>query len=51
MCIDDCRGSLTKDYNLFGYVVDGIEIAKAIEVDDLMQKVEIAECERGSTRD
>ena len=28
MCIDDCTRKLTKDYNLFGYVVDGIDVAR-----------------------
>ena len=27
VCIDDCTRKLSKDYNLFGYVVDGIDVA------------------------
>ena len=27
VCIDDCSRKLTKSYNLFGYVVDGIDVA------------------------
>ena len=26
-CIDDCTRKLTKDYNLFGYVVEGMDVA------------------------
>ncbi len=26
-CIDDCTRKLSKDYNLFGYVVDGMDVA------------------------
>ena len=29
ICIDDCRRKLSKDYNLFGYVVDGLDVAQA----------------------
>jgi len=39
VCIDDCIGKLSKDYNLFGHVVDGIDVAQAIEVGDVMRSV------------
>src|SRR5215472_18635437 len=29
VCIDDCTRKLSKDYNLFGYVVDGIDVAQS----------------------
>jgi cyclophilin family peptidyl-prolyl cis-trans isomerase len=44
--IDDCRRKLSKDYNLFGYVVEGIDIAQATEVGDVMQSVAVEERDR-----
>jgi cyclophilin family peptidyl-prolyl cis-trans isomerase len=41
--IDDCTRKLTKDYNLFGFVVEGIEVAQATRVGDVMQSVAIEE--------
>ncbi len=41
--IDDCRRSLDKAYNLFGHVVEGVEVAQAIEVGDTMDSVTITE--------
>ena len=46
VCIDDCSRKLTKDYNLFGYVVDGIDVAQATAVGDVMTKIEIEERDR-----
>ena len=43
VCIDDCSRKLTKDYNLFGYVVDGIDVALATQVGDVMRTVVIEE--------
>src|SRR6266849_5290869 len=43
VCIDDCSRKLTKDYNLFGYVVDGIDVAVNTEVGDVMRTVVIEE--------
>ena len=43
ICIDDCRKKLTPSYNLFGYVVDGIEVAQAIQVGDTMESVTVNE--------
>jgi cyclophilin family peptidyl-prolyl cis-trans isomerase len=43
VCIDDCRRKLQPLYNLFGYVVEGIDVAQSIEVGDTMTKVSIAE--------
>src|SRR5881227_1002008 len=37
VCIDDCTRKLGKDYNLFGYVVDGIDVAQATQVGDVMR--------------
>ena len=43
ICIDDCRRSLQPLYNLFGYVVDGIEVAQAIAVGDTMDSVSVTQ--------
>ncbi len=39
ICIEDCRDKLQPLYNLFGYVVDGIEVAQAIGTGDTMTSV------------
>ena len=44
--IDDCTRKLTKDYNLFGYVVEGIDVAQATEVGDVMESVVVEERDR-----
>ena len=44
--IDDCTRKLTKDYNLFGYVVEGIEVAQATQVGDVMRAVTVEERDR-----
>ena len=41
--IDDCRRKLTKDYNLFGYVVEGMDVALATQVGDTMSTVAVEE--------
>jgi peptidyl-prolyl cis-trans isomerase B (cyclophilin B) len=46
ICIDDCTRKLTPNYNLFGYVVDGMDVALATTVGDTMQSVTIEERER-----
>ena len=46
ICIDDCTKKLSKDYNLFGFVVEGIDIAQATTVGDVMQTVVIEERDR-----
>jgi cyclophilin family peptidyl-prolyl cis-trans isomerase len=44
--IDDCTRKLSKDYNLFGYVVDGMDVATGIQVGDVMKTVTIEERDR-----
>ena len=44
--IDDCTRKLTKDYNLFGYVTDGMDVALNIGVGDVMKKVTVEEVDR-----
>ena len=46
ICIDDCTRKLTPNYNLFGHVVEGIDIAQATKVGDVMRKIEIEERDR-----
>jgi peptidyl-prolyl cis-trans isomerase B (cyclophilin B) len=41
--IADGTRSLTKDYNLFGYVVDGMDVAQATQVGDVMRSVTVEE--------
>src|SRR5882672_11630463 len=43
ICIDDCTRKLTPNYNLFGHVVDGIDVAQATTVGDVMKKVDVEE--------
>ncbi len=43
ICIDDCTRKLSKDYNLFGYVVEGVDVAKSIQVGDVMETVAVEE--------
>lgn len=44
--IDDCTRKLTKDYNLFGFVTDGMDVALEIEVGDVMESVVVEEVDR-----
>jgi cyclophilin family peptidyl-prolyl cis-trans isomerase len=46
ICIDDCTRKLSKDYNLFGFVVEGVEIAQATAVGDVMETVVVEEQDR-----
>ena len=46
VCIDDCTTKLQKNYNLFGYVVDGIDVAQATQVGDVMESVTVEETPR-----
>jgi len=46
ICIDDCTGKLAPSYNLFGYVVDGMDVALATGVGDTMRTVVIEERDR-----
>jgi cyclophilin family peptidyl-prolyl cis-trans isomerase len=43
ICIEDCRYKLQPLYNLFGYTIDGIEVAQSIQVGDVMRSVSITE--------
>lgn len=48
ICIDDCRRKLAPSYNLFGHVVEGIDIAVATQVGDVMESVTIDELDRAA---
>jgi cyclophilin family peptidyl-prolyl cis-trans isomerase len=41
ICIDDCTNKLAKNYNLFGHVVDGIDVAQSVAVGDVMRSVTV----------
>jgi cyclophilin family peptidyl-prolyl cis-trans isomerase len=43
ICIDDCTKKLTKNYNLFGYVIDGMDVATSIKQGDKMKSVSVSE--------
>jgi cyclophilin family peptidyl-prolyl cis-trans isomerase len=43
ICIDDCTRKLTPNYNLFGIVTEGLDIAKSIQVGDEMKSVSVVE--------
>ena len=43
ICIDDCSNKLTKSYNLFGYVIDGMDVATSITQGDKMKSVSVSE--------
>jgi cyclophilin family peptidyl-prolyl cis-trans isomerase len=43
ICIDDCTKKLTKNYNLFGYVIDGMDVATSISQGDKMKSVSVSE--------
>jgi cyclophilin family peptidyl-prolyl cis-trans isomerase len=43
ICIEDCRDKLQPLYNLFGYTIDGIDVAQSIQVGDVMRSVSITE--------
>jgi cyclophilin family peptidyl-prolyl cis-trans isomerase len=46
ICIDDCQSKLAPSYNLFGHVVEGMDVALGTQVGDVMRKVEIEERDR-----
>ena len=46
VCIDDCTRKLSKDYNLFGYVTSGVDVAQSIQVGDVMESVVVEEVPR-----
>ena len=43
ICIDDCTRKLTPNYNLFGYVTSGLDVAKSIKQGDAMKSVTVTE--------
>ena len=47
VCLDDLRGGLAKSYNLFGQVVEGLDVVDAIARGDVMTSVTIEEIPAG----
>ena len=43
ICIDDCTRKLTPNYNLFGYVTAGVDVAQAVQVGDVMRSVTVTQ--------
>jgi cyclophilin family peptidyl-prolyl cis-trans isomerase len=43
ICTEDLKGRLDKNYNLFGYVIDGMDVAHRIAVGDKIRSVSITE--------
>jgi cyclophilin family peptidyl-prolyl cis-trans isomerase len=43
ICIEDCRRKLQPLYNLFGYVIDGIDVAQSVGQGDVMRSLTITE--------
>ena len=43
ICIDDCRRKLAPSYNPFGYVTEGLDVAQAVAVGDVMRSVTVSE--------
>ncbi|HEX5615005.1 MAG TPA: peptidylprolyl isomerase [Acidimicrobiia bacterium] len=48
ICIDDCTSKLAPSYNLFGYVVEGMDVALATKVGDVMRSVVVEERDRAA---
>jgi cyclophilin family peptidyl-prolyl cis-trans isomerase len=45
ICVADCQHQLTPNYNLFGYVVDGMDVVKQLREGDKMAKLGVEERE------
>jgi cyclophilin family peptidyl-prolyl cis-trans isomerase len=45
VCLEDLSGRLPKNYNLFGHVVEGLDVVDAIRVGDVMRSVEVTKLE------
>lgn len=45
VCLEDLSGRLPKNYNLFGQVVEGLEVVDAIRVGDVMRSVVVTKLE------
>jgi cyclophilin family peptidyl-prolyl cis-trans isomerase len=43
ICLEDLSGRLPKQYNLFGHVVDGIDVVLGVQKNDVMNSVTIEE--------
>jgi len=43
VCLDDLTGRLPKQYNLFGHVVEGLDVVDSISVGDVMNSVTVVQ--------
>ena len=43
ICLEDLRGKLDKNYNLFGYTIDGMDVVRKVKIGDVMRSVTISE--------
>jgi cyclophilin family peptidyl-prolyl cis-trans isomerase len=43
ICLEDLTGRLDKNYNLFGHVIEGIDVVSATQVGDTMLSVNVRE--------
>ena len=43
ICLEDLTGRLAPSYNLFGHVVEGMDVVGAVQVGDRMQRVSVDE--------
>jgi len=46
VCLEDLTGRLPKNYNLFGNVIEGLDVVDAIRVGDVMRSVAVAKLEQ-----
>jgi cyclophilin family peptidyl-prolyl cis-trans isomerase len=47
ICLNDLRGGLAKNYNLFGHVTSGMDAVLAVQRGDVMKTVTVTERPRG----
>jgi cyclophilin family peptidyl-prolyl cis-trans isomerase len=41
VCLENLSGRLPKNYNLFGHVIEGLDVVDAIRVGDVMETVTV----------
>jgi cyclophilin family peptidyl-prolyl cis-trans isomerase len=43
ICLEDLTGRLDKNYNLFGHVIEGMDVVSATQIGDVMRSVNVRE--------
>jgi cyclophilin family peptidyl-prolyl cis-trans isomerase len=43
ICLEDLRGKLDKAYNLFGYVIEGMDVVQSVDKGDRIETVAVSE--------